>query len=130
MTHTQILDIFKDMYNLSEGAINSWWSYGKDTIRVRVEDLEYDLIFSCTDDRTWSLCTETAYTGWISVKERLPEKKGYYAVFNSTKTYSDPGFRYDVCLFDPDDEMVVKFWTVYSDYDRWCPLPEVSVNEN
>lgn len=57
---------------------------------------------------------------WISVNEKLPEKDGYYLIFDDLFQYKIGKFYHDYGLFYIYDDG----WTQYNFVTHWMHLPE------
>ena len=99
------------------------------TRREAIENLEYLISGECCDSHMdyieeiemaitdMKIC-DANNAGWISVKDRLPEKKGYYLIFNTDRTVWP--YWYDPFVNQWVDSLGFRTESV----THWIPMPE------
>ena len=57
MTHPEILTIFKQLFPLFAGGVDEWFPNGKNSIRVRISEVDIDYVFTYNDILDWKFET-------------------------------------------------------------------------
>lgn len=73
MSHKVVYEKFKELFNIEECDVDTWFQNGKNSIRVRNVN-KVVFVFSYEDDRDWCLETEASYinkmrAGFIKYQE-------------------------------------------------------------
>lgn len=94
------------------------------THEIGFPDVEKEIKAASKDDFL-SLCGDGG-TGWISVKDRLPDKSGEYLVYSEFKYCFIVEYSKKHDLFNASDEMTVNEANnmAVGRVTHWMPLPE------